>query len=59
MSKDELIKVLEKCEWAVVNNAMNDKFQCLLIPEEKWETVTTELSDRLEDGEDYKIEWEY
>ena len=53
MSKDELIKELEKCEWAVINNAINDKFKCLLIPEEKWETVTTELSNRLEDGEDY------
>ena len=59
MSKDELIKVLGKCEWAVINNAINDKFNCLMIPEEKWQTVTSELSDRLEDGEDYKTEWEY
>ena len=59
MSKDELIKVLEECEWAVVNNAINTRFKCLMIPEEKWDVVTTELSDRLEDGEDYKPEWEY
>ena len=59
MDKDELIKLLEKCEWAVINNAINDKFNCLIIPEEKWDTVTTALSDRLCDGEDYKAEWEY
>lgn len=59
MSKDDLIKVLEKCEWATINLAINEKHGCLLIPQEKWEDVSDELASRLEPGEEYKDCWCY
>jgi len=59
MSKDDLIKVLEKCEWATINLAINEKYGSLLIPQEKWEDVSDELASRLEPGEEYKNCWAY
>ncbi|MCM8906817.1 hypothetical protein [Tenacibaculum finnmarkense] len=58
MTKEELIEVLGKCEFATINLAISEKFGSLLVPEETWQEVSSELASRLEPGEEYKNCWE-
>jgi hypothetical protein len=55
---EELLKMLENVEWATLNVAIKEKYNCLLIPEEKWQSVTGELF-RLVGEDNWDEEWDY
>jgi hypothetical protein len=58
MSKEELLKVLENVEAAVIHNAIREKMDSLIIPEVKWQEVTNALYNEVgPDG--WQDEWDY
>ena len=45
-------------EWATLNNFIAARYNALIIPEEKWEAVTTALYNEV-GGDGWKDEWDY
>lgn len=55
---ESLKKLLDFFEWASVNVAITEKYNCLLIPQEKWDDVSDSLLKAV-GPENWKDEWDY
>lgn len=58
LSKEEFLEILNSVEWATLNVTLKEKFNCLLIPEEKWQSVTDALYNEVGD-DGWNPSWEY
>lgn len=58
MTNEELKTILENTDWTTLNLVIMDKYDCLLIPRKKWDSVSDALHDKVGD-EGWKEEWDY
>lgn len=55
----ELVEILDNVEFASLNVALNEKYNYLLITQDKWDLVSNALQERLRPNEEWNEEWDY
>ena len=58
ISSEKLKALLDNVEWATLNVAIAEKYNCLLIPEEKWQSVSDALYNEV-GANGWRDEWDY